>query len=109
MGVIVVLHQAYGLGSEQIPAPQGQALATVIQGVLGGDIPIDKYAAGAGLGALLSSSGIGGLGVLVGLGFYLPFNIVLTYSDRHPAAARLGQVHGRSSSPRAPACRSPPG
>ena len=29
---------------------------------------------------LLSSSGIGGLGVLVGLGFYLPFNIVLTYT-----------------------------
>jgi len=80
MGVIVVLHGAYGLGSEQIPAPQGQALATVIQGVLGGDIPLAKYAAGAGLGALLSSSGIGGLGVLVGLGFYLPFNIVLTYS-----------------------------
>jgi uncharacterized oligopeptide transporter (OPT) family protein len=80
MGVIVVLHGAYGLGSDQIPAPQGQALATVIRGVLGGDIPLAKYAAGAGLGALLSSSGIGGLGVLVGLGFYLPFNIVLTYS-----------------------------
>jgi len=28
----------------------------------------------------LSASGIGGLGVLVGLGFYLPFNIVLTYT-----------------------------
>lgn len=78
--VVVVLHQAYGLGGEEIPAPQGQALATVIQGVQGGDIPAEKYAAGAGLGALLSFSGIGGLGVLVGLGFYLPFNIVLTYS-----------------------------
>jgi putative OPT family oligopeptide transporter len=80
IGVVVVLHQAYGLGSAQIPAPQGQALATVIEGVQGGDIPMEKYAAGAGLGALLSFSGIGGLGVLVGLGFYLPFNIVLTYS-----------------------------
>ena len=38
------------------------------------------YLAGAGLGALLSASGIGGVGVMVGLGFYLPFNIVLTYS-----------------------------
>ena len=34
----------------------------------------------AGLGAALSATGIGGLGILVGLGFYLPFNIVLTYS-----------------------------
>ena len=32
------------------------------------------------LGAMLSASGIGGLGILVGLGFYLPFNIVLTYT-----------------------------
>jgi putative OPT family oligopeptide transporter len=80
MGLIVVLHQAYGMGSDRLPAPQGQALASVIQGILGGDVPGDKYLAGAGLGALLSASGIGGLGVLVGLGFYLPFNIVLTYT-----------------------------
>jgi len=80
MALIVVLHQAYGLGSEKLPAPQGQALASVIQGILGGDVPMAKYLSGAGIGALLSASGIGGLGVLVGLGFYLPFNIVLTYS-----------------------------
>jgi putative OPT family oligopeptide transporter len=80
MGLIVMLHKAYGMGSEQLPAPQGQALASVIQGILGGDVPMDKYLAGAGLGAILSASGIGGLGVLVGLGFYLPFNIVLTYT-----------------------------
>jgi putative OPT family oligopeptide transporter len=80
MGLIVVLHQAYGLGSDKLPAPQGQALASVIQGILGGDVPLHQYAAGAGLGALLSASGINGLGVLVGLGFYLPFNIVLTYT-----------------------------
>jgi putative OPT family oligopeptide transporter len=80
MALIVVLHRAYGMGSDQLPAPQGQALASVIQGILGGDVPQDKYLTGAGLGALLSASGIGGLGVLVGLGFYLPFNIVLTYT-----------------------------
>jgi putative OPT family oligopeptide transporter len=78
--LIFVLHKAYGMGSAELPAPQGQALASIIQGILGGDVPLDKYAAGAGLGALLSASGIGGLGVLVGLGFYLPFNIVLTYT-----------------------------
>jgi putative OPT family oligopeptide transporter len=80
MTLIFILHEAYGLGSERLPAPQAQALASTIQGILGGDVPVQKYAAGAGLGALLSTTGIGGLGVLVGLGFYLPFNIVLTYS-----------------------------
>ena len=80
MALILVLHKAYGIGSETLPAPQGQALASVIQGILGGDVPMQKYLTGAGMGAMLSASGIGGLGVLVGLGFYLPFNIQLTYA-----------------------------
>lgn len=80
MVLIYVLHADAGLGSERLPAPQGQALASMIQGILGADVPQHQYLAGAGLGAILSASGVGGLGVLVGLGFYLPFNIVLTYT-----------------------------
>ncbi|WMS86756.1 OPT family oligopeptide transporter [Pleionea litopenaei] len=79
MVLIFILHKAYGLGSDQLPAPQGQALASMVNGILGGDVPVEKYLAGAGLGALLSLSS-GGLGITAGLGFYLPFNIVLTYS-----------------------------
>jgi putative OPT family oligopeptide transporter len=77
--LIYVLHEAYGLGSDRLPAPQGQALAGMISGIVGGDVPVEKYLAGAGLGAILSAAS-GGLGITVGLGFYLPFNIVLTYS-----------------------------
>ena len=81
IGVIFVLHNAegYGLGSEKLPAPQAQALASTIDGIMGGDVPTQKYAAGAILGGILSAL-MGGLGITVGLGFYLPFNIVLTYS-----------------------------
>jgi len=79
--VIFVLHNAegYGLGSDKLPAPQAQALASTIDGIMGGDVPAQKYAAGAMLGGILSAL-MGGLGITVGLGFYLPFNIVLTYS-----------------------------
>jgi putative OPT family oligopeptide transporter len=80
MALIFVLHQAYKLGSDRLPAPQGMALAQMMRSILGGEVPVQKYIGGAGLGALLSASGIGGLGILVGLGFYLPFNVVLTYS-----------------------------
>jgi putative OPT family oligopeptide transporter len=80
MTILFVLDRAYGLGSKKLPAPQGQALASMIQGILGGDVPAQKYLAGAILGGLLSASGVGGLGILVGLGFYLPFDIVLTYT-----------------------------
>ncbi len=79
IGLIFVLQEASTLGSERLPAPQGQALASMIEGILGGDVPTQKYMAGAVLGGLLSAV-IGGLGITVGLGFYLPFNIVLTYS-----------------------------
>ena len=79
IGVIFVLHEAFTLGSDRLPAPQGQALASMVEGIMGGDVPAQKYAAGAVLGGMLSAV-IGGLGITVGLGFYLPFNIVLTYS-----------------------------
>jgi putative OPT family oligopeptide transporter len=77
--VIFALNEKYEFGSAQLPAPQAQALASTIDGIMGGDVPTQKYAAGAVLGGLLSAL-IGGLGITVGLGFYLPFNIVLTYS-----------------------------
>jgi uncharacterized oligopeptide transporter (OPT) family protein len=77
--VIFVLHEAFTLGSDRLPAPQGQALASMVNGIMGGDVPTEKYMAGAILGGILSAV-IGGLGITVGLGFYLPFNIVLTYS-----------------------------
>lgn len=86
MVLIFVLHKAYGFAGEEgatenaLPAPQANALAETMRAILSGNVPVHKYAAGAGLGALLSASGIGGLGILVGLGFYLPFGIVLTYS-----------------------------
>ncbi len=80
IGLLFVLHKAYGLGSDRLPAPQGTVLASMMRGILEGDVPVHKYLAGAGLGALLSTTGIGGLGIQVGLGFYLPFSIVLTYT-----------------------------
>jgi putative OPT family oligopeptide transporter len=96
MILIYVLHQDAGLGSDALPAPQGQALASMIRGILGEDVPIHQYGAGAVLGAILSASGVGGLGILVGLGFYLPFKIVLTYTIgtilRLVSDWRLGKV-----------------
>jgi uncharacterized oligopeptide transporter (OPT) family protein len=79
IGVVFVLNESHGLGSEKLPAPQAQALASTIDGIMGGDVPTQKYIAGAVLGGILSAV-MGGLGITVGLGFYLPFNIVLTYS-----------------------------
>lgn len=98
--LIFILHDAYTLGSERLPAPQGQALASMVSGITGGDVPGQKYLAGAGLGALLSLFQPG-LGITVGLGFYLPFNIVLTYSLgtllRILTDTRMGQAYGENT------------
>ncbi|MGF1509911.1 MAG: OPT family oligopeptide transporter [Myxococcota bacterium] len=94
MGLIFVLHREYGLGTERLPAPQGQALASMVGGIVGGDVPAFRYLAGAALGGVLALSGLGGVGVQIGLGFYMPFSIVLTYTVgvalRVASNARLG-------------------
>jgi len=78
--LIFVLHKQLTLGSEDLPAPQGEALASMIRGIVSEDVPTYRYVAGAGLGGALAFSGLGGIGVLIGLGFYMPFGIVLTYT-----------------------------
>ena len=50
IGLIFVLHRQYTLGSENLPAPQGEALASMIQGIVSQDVPTYRYVAGAGLG-----------------------------------------------------------
>ncbi len=80
IGLIFALHKQYTLGSANLPAPQGTALASMIEGIVARDVPAYRYVAGGGLGAVLSFSGLGGIGVLIGLGFYMPFDIVLTYT-----------------------------
>ncbi len=62
-----------------LPAPQAGALQGMIESLQSGAAPLDKYAAGAVLGAALSAFPIGGLGVLVGLAMYLPFDITFGY------------------------------
>ena len=78
--LMIVLNAQYEIGSDKLPAPQATALASVVDGIMSDDVPAYRYTAGGGLGLLLAFSGLGGIGVLVGLGFYMPFNIVLTYT-----------------------------
>mgnify|MGYP001465617318 CR=1 FL=1 len=68
----------FGEGSA-LPAPQAGALMGIIDAVKSGNVPIDKYAMGGVVGALLGAAPMPGLGVLIGLAMYLPFSITLGY------------------------------
>ena len=78
--LMILLNNQYQIGSDQLPAPQASALASVTEGILNDDVPAYRYVAGGGLGLMLALSGLGGIGVLISLGFYMPFNIALTYT-----------------------------
>lgn len=77
-------------------APQAQALAVVIEGVKGGELPYTLYGLGAALGALLGLGAFAGLGVLVGLSMYLPFFYILTYGVGCVANIVIGRIKGRA-------------
>ena len=62
-----------------LPAPQAGALMGMIDAVKSGNVPMDKYVMGGVIGALLGAAPMSGLGVLIGLAFYLPFSITLGY------------------------------
>lgn len=78
-----------------LKAPQAGALQGIVQSVIGGDVPADKYLAGASIGGALALFPISGLGVLVGLAMYLPFDITLGYGIGCLASMGLEKWKGR--------------
>lgn len=68
----------FGPGTD-LPAPQAAVLTGIVQSLQSGAIPVDKYALGGVVGALLGFAPMAGLGVLIGLAMYLPFSITLGY------------------------------
>ena len=64
---------------DALPAPQAGALMGIIDGVVSGNVPVDKYVMGGVIGMLLGGAPMAGLGVLIGLAMYLPFSITLGY------------------------------
>ena len=77
-----------------LPAPQGGALMGIIEAVRDNNVPIDKYALGASIGALLGAAPVAGLGVLIGLSMYLPFYITLGYGVGCLAQMAIQRVKG---------------
>ncbi|MAY79877.1 MAG: hypothetical protein CL930_03740 [Deltaproteobacteria bacterium] len=69
----------FGPGNPELSAPQGSALAAIMESLQAGAAPLDKYTAGTAIGLALGLYPVGGVGVLVGLAMYLPFDITVTY------------------------------
>ncbi|MGI9327143.1 MAG: OPT/YSL family transporter [Pseudomonadales bacterium] len=81
IGVLYLIWNGPGFGpsNPDLSAPQGTALAAVMEGLRDGAAPVDKYITGIGVGLAMGIYPLSGMGVLVGLAMYLPFYITLTY------------------------------
>ena len=85
-GQVLIDYEAHGgsatqlaAGVPQLSAPQAGALQAAINIVQQGDVPLLKYGAGAAIGLLVSLLVSPGLGVMVGLSMYLPFEYMIVF------------------------------
>ncbi len=69
---IVALHRAYGLGSEQLAAPQATLMKLVVEGVLASSIPWGLVFIGVAIAAIMELLSIPSLPLAVGI--YLPLS-----------------------------------
>ncbi|MTI64970.1 MAG: oligopeptide transporter, OPT family [Firmicutes bacterium] len=72
-GVLTLLNNAWGFGSQQLPAPQATLMRLVIEGVMGGSLPWALVFTGVGIGIAIELLGLPVLPVAIGL--YLPIHL----------------------------------
>jgi putative OPT family oligopeptide transporter len=68
--VLFLLHQAYTLGSELLPAPQAKLMAILVEGVMHGELPWALLTLGGSLALAAEVVGVPSLAFAIGL--YLP-------------------------------------
>lgn len=72
-GVLLLLHRAWGFGSDQIAAPQAMLMKVIVEGIMGGNLPWAFLAIGAGLAVVLALLRIPVMPFAIGL--YLPIGL----------------------------------
>lgn len=71
--ILILLDNAYGFGSAELPAPQAMLMSMVVDGIMNGDLPWNLVFTGMAMAAMVELFGIGSLPFAVGL--YLPIHL----------------------------------
>ncbi|MBM7553826.1 OPT family oligopeptide transporter [Thalassobacillus pellis] len=71
--ILILLDNAYGFGSQDLPAPQAVLMSLVVEGIMSGDLPWNLILIGMAAAATVELFGIGSLPFAVGL--YLPIHL----------------------------------
>jgi uncharacterized oligopeptide transporter (OPT) family protein len=83
-------------GTPKLPAPQAGAIQGAMEVFRSGDVPLGKYLAGLVLGLLASLLVSPGIGVMVGLSMYLPFENMAVFGIGGLLAMWLGRRRGHA-------------
>lgn len=75
-GVLVLLHKAWGFGSDAISAPQATLMKVIVEGIMGDGLPWNLLATGAGLAIVLALCRVPVMPVAIGI--YLPIKLSVT-------------------------------
>lgn len=71
--VLILLNNAWGFGSSELPAPQATLMRLVVEGVMGGSLPWALVFTGVGIGVAIELLGLPVLPIAIGL--YLPIHL----------------------------------
>lgn len=69
-GVLVLLHRAWGFGSDAISAPQATLMKVIVEGIMDGGLPWNLIGIGAAIAAVLALLRVPVMPVAIGM--YLP-------------------------------------
>lgn len=83
-------------GVPKLPAPQAGAIQGAMEVFRSGDVPLGKYLAGLALGLLASLLVSPGIGVMVGLSMYLPFENMAVFGIGGLLAIWLSRRRGHA-------------
>ena len=75
-GVLILLHRAWGFGSDAISAPQAMMMKSIVEGIMGDGLPWGLIAGGAVFAVVLTTFRVPVMPVAIGM--YLPVGLGVT-------------------------------
>ena len=94
-GVLVLLHRAWGFGSDAISAPQATLMKVIVEGMMDGGLPWGLLAVGASLAAVLAAFRVSVMPVAIGL--YLPVGLGVTMFAGGMLRLAVERIRGAAS------------
>ena len=94
-GVLVLLHRAWGFGSDAISAPQATLMKVIVEGMMDGGLPWGLLAVGASLSAVLAAFRVSVMPVAIGL--YLPVGLGVTMFAGGMLRLAVERIRGAAS------------